>query len=225
MTFPFPVFCPSSGVGPVTALSFHGRTSVNSHIVSLPNGTLAGDLAIFHNSTGTEGGSPPSGVPSGFTQGINFTFLGGPGRTVVSYGVLQASDISTGSVTGVAGSFGATCTLLIFRPNGLITSATHGSPNSQDTTGNPASQTITSGSGSAPLVVFGEAQGSTSFTPTGTLVSTGTQITGLPPAGSLIVGVQRMYYHIYNSSPANLTWDMPDTGSVNAICSFYVQVS
>ena len=87
--------------------------------------------------------------------------------------------------------------------------------NSEGTTGDPASQSVTASGGTAPLIVFG-CSGSTS------------QLGTLPtfsPAKDASVGSNAfndLAYKIYNSSPQDTTIDKGDDGA-NALQSFYLE--
>jgi hypothetical protein len=87
----------------------------------------------------------------------------------------------------------------------------------------PTNQTVTAGSGSAPLIVFG-CYGATTSIATRTFSTTADEELNANGAGP---GEPFIYlnYKIYNSSPANTTIGMNEEGDDNGLQSFYMECS
>lgn len=188
-----------------------------SSTTSLPSGSQAGDVCILFDFANNSSGTPTTVVPSGFTTISNLDG-GSTSRRILSAGILTAADITAGTLTGMSGTNYVHKLVVGFRPDVAITSGSVGSANEEITNGNPTLQTITASGGAAPLVVFAMGCQNSGITMSGTLTSTGTQVTNLNSR-------LRAYYHIYNTSPADLTVDMGDFGNNNSLHSAYFQVS
>jgi hypothetical protein len=212
--FPMPMFCP--GGGP-SSLTFVTTATADATSINVPSGptAAAGDLAILMDLQ--SGPSAATTVnPSGWDEIVNSTTTGL--RSICSWKILTGGDLGA-SVTGMTASGGVVAKMiLVVRPNSPITAVSELSVNQQSTSADPTLQTITASNGPAPLIIIGTFRGSGGTpTPSGTLNSTGT---ALVFAGS----VTRGRYHIYNSSPSDLTWDCNDIGS-QTLLSFYLSVS
>jgi hypothetical protein len=201
----------------VSALSIAFRTSATSSATTLtaPSTIVAGDLLVWSENSVTFGGLPTSVVPTGFTSISNNT-VGTNRRIITAYKIAVSGDASS-TITGMTTNNALTKMLLVFSTNGA-TSASVFDIGYETTNNDPAAQTITSGSGTPPLVSIGYVRtgtGTYSMTPTEDgVVSTNSDV-----AGSFFV------YKIYNSSPADVTVDATDGGNNNTINSFYIQVS
>lgn len=111
--------------------------------------------------------------------------------------------------------------LVILRPNKPIGSFSAEGFGQENGSGNPAAVTVSASGGTAPLVVVGAGwgmDGAVSFT-TASPAFDGTA-TPSNSGGDVILG-----WKIYNSSPANHTVDVGDTGTWSAIFGGYVVVS
>ena len=197
---------------PVTSLAFQASATGTTSVTG-PASIIAGDLLVLANNAVTGGGAPSATVPSGFTS-IG-TVADGASRSVISYKIADGSEASA-SIAGMSGaSFNAHC-LYVFRGDEAVNTVTPGSVAGQITTGNPTAQVVTSGSGSAPLVVIGVYGSDVAVSPR-----------SFSPAKSGEINVSTFYYLaylIYNSSPANVTVDMDDESNSNVLQSCYLEV-
>lgn len=201
----------------VSIISTTVSTSAGAY--TIPAGTQAGDIAVFLDGGGTSFSStPPTYVlPSGFTQILNTAVVGtfAALRAVGSYKILNASDISTGTITGMSPGT-ARKQLRIIRPSSTVTTITVSTPTSQSTAGDPAAQTISMAAVTPPVIGFawGATTGGTvSVTSTPSVLSV-TQNTGFQAIGNVV----------YNNSPQNITVDMNDPGE-NMFSSWWMQFS
>lgn len=209
--------------GKPTTLTFVNSSVVEAASISLPAGSAAGDLGILLDGpTSGAGSSTPTGVtPSGFSLAADVGAAPDTAaRMRISYKVLDAADITAGSVSGMTGATVSHKTFITLRPNAPISSVTAGGVNGEVTAGNPVSQTIGASGGVGPLVLLGHISNfSADASPTGTLVTSGTHIV------AVTTNRRKTYYEIQNSSPADRTFDMGDVGALNAIQSCYLAVS
>lgn len=183
--------------------------SNNSATVTVPSGGSApqsGDIIIF--AEGKITATPPTMVlPTGFTQiASQSTELGiEDGGGILAYKVSDGTEGGT-TITGLTASLGQTKLLLILRQSsGAITSVTINDVDTAVSAAAPSDQTITSGSGTTPLVALGFIMSDThtrSFTPaeTGSVDNTAFYSAHL-------------LYKIYDSSPANVVAHMTDGGT------------
>jgi hypothetical protein len=198
-------------------LSIAFRTSATSSATTLtaPSTIVAGDLLVWSENSVNLSTIPTSVVPTGFTSISNNT-VGTNRRIITAYKIADSGDASS-TITGMTTNNALTKMLLVFSTNGA-TSASVFDIEYETTNNDPAAQTITSGSGTPPLVSIGYMRtgtGTCSMTPTEDgVVSTSSDV-----AGSFFL------YKIYNSSPADVTVDATDGGNNNTINSFYIQVS
>lgn len=215
------------GVRRVSTLSFVSQfsdTDLDQDIV-LPSGLSETDFIVYaeHTIVKEDDGDPAAAVPAGFTQWMNMVGGAFSGRIVVSYKILAPSDSSTTitpAMTGASafGYLGA----MIYRANAPITALTASTPTQEVTSGNPSPQTILTGSANLPVVAFavisnmkGDVVAGESFSPTedGVLdITSGDSETFL-------------FRKLYNSSPSNITVDMNDEGTNNALASGFIAVS
>lgn len=188
--------------------------------LSLPTGAAAGDLAVYcrtakNAATANPGHTAPSGWTSGGANGNNAVFT----SISISYKVLDAADITAGSITDpTVGDQMNRGTIHIFRPDtGYEISAVTISPATATdrfsfSTSNPAPVTLDGSSHSAPVVIVGfgvqEAGDTVSFS-TETPAFDDKITAG---AANMLVG-----YKVYNSSPADHTIDIGDSGAYNGL--------
>lgn len=192
--------------------------SVTSSAATIATGTVAvGDLLILIDYAISQTTTiPTTVVPSGFTSLNNYGALAGAStstRTIVSY---QFATSTSATLTGM-NDFAEFKTLLVF--NGGGSTATAFDFQNVSATGNPASITTTSGSGSVPLIVIANYQTNSSGTvnaPTFSPTEDGTVTNGNP---------QVVKYKIYTSSPSNVTADSGDGGSYNVNGVGYIQIT
>lgn len=212
-SFPFPTFVPAvAASGPVSAIAFRTGASSATDTLTAPSIT-PGELLVFV-TWAMHASAPPVVLPSGFTQIALLTFSS-TRRLVYAYKIAEAAD-SGASMTGMNGSTSESVALLVFQPTGTITTVTPASLAAQGTSGTPATQNVASSAGTPPLVVIG-AMGFQSGTTSGESISPGTLIA---VSGNLVVG-----YQTYDSSPANVSVAMGDTGGGQLLMSGYLALA
>lgn len=204
----------------VTSLSLHHSNTTTTTSIAIPGTVQAGDLIVFLDSgQSTSAPAPGDTYESGFTAIASAVSGGGTGTARVSLSCKIATGAEAdGSITGITGngSFERSG-LLIFRGDAPIASMTAASVNNPGSTdGNPAEQTVTSGSGTPPLVVLAVYRSTAAIDPRGFSPAKDGEIN---PVTSLYLA-----YRIYNASPANVAVDMDDEGNSNILMSCYVAV-
>jgi hypothetical protein len=108
--------------------------------------------------------------------------------------------------------------IAVFRGSTAASSVTVASVNAEVSSGDPAAQTVTASAGTTPLVVIGAY--STIF------ASVDPRTFAPTKDGEIAVGTAAyLAYKLYNSTPADVSIDMDDEASDNALQSCYLQVS
>lgn len=178
--------------------------------MTAPGGILSGDLLVWWNRARNNIGPPASFVPNGFTSIVDFTSTNS--RGISAYKLAVGNETAWGAMNG---GLQKDEMLYVFRGTGPISSVSVKSLNSEGTDNDPASQTVTSGSGLVPVVVFG------CYGSTGTV----TTRTFSPAKDGEINSSVNAYlaYKIYNDAPVNESVDMNDEGTDNTLASFYLQ--
>jgi len=225
MTFPFVM--PMSGLiggGGAASLSFSLRASATTSASSIvtPGSTVAGDLLIFAEyARNTDAAvAPTSVIPTGFTQiGSSLSATAGTEgfRLNVAYKIATGADAGT-SRTGMNDNHMAKV-MLVFNPGATIVTTTLSTPNAEITAGDPALQTVSASGQPAPLLVFA-AIGSPISGYGYTTISPGFDSA---PAASGTSASMILGYNIYNSSPANHSINISDSGAMNAVTSWYMR--
>lgn len=167
----------------------------------------ANDIAVFCDNARDTGTISSNGLPSGFTL-IEDTGAD-TARGVWSYKVCTGSE--SGSLTGMADYTVNTKLLYIFRPN-IPAAVTLVDWDSEQTSGNPASQTITISGQKPAVIVLGSAFCSSG---SGVFSTESPAFDGTTSVGS--GGAMKVGYKVYNASPANHTIDMADLGTRNIL--------
>ena len=145
----------------LTAVTFRASSTSTSASITLPAGAADGDFCIiFEVIKGADGVAIGISAPSGWSLGGGGDQLGSGNTThgVRFQGywkVLNAADISAGSVTGADGSVGDAKIALCFKPNtgAVITTATIALSDRQSATGDPADVTIDATGAATPNVL------------------------------------------------------------------------
>jgi hypothetical protein len=204
---------------PLTSLTAQSSSTSSSTTINAPATVNAGDLLVMWDfSRGNP--APADVVPNLFTRITPNTFtLAGDHRAVASYKIADGTEDGaaiTGMTVGASGGYKA---MYLFRGDKPIVSVTPGSVANESTTGNPAAQTVASGSGLAPLIVFG------CYGTSGTVNPRTFTVAAVDAKDGEITPNVRCYlaYKIYMSSPADVVVDMDDEGS-NGLGSFYLSV-
>lgn len=206
----------AAAVRSVTSLVQHDSSIDESGgAFTLPNDIQAGDLIVVYDFAQSSASPPPTTVvPSGFTSLINAND-GNINRLILSAKIAEAGD--AGAVRTGMDSLAETKLVVTFRGDVPISQFSFASPNSQITTGNPTSQSVTAASGLVPLIVLA------AYFVDGGAVSPRT----FSPAkdgevNATTVGDHWLAWKIYNSSPADTTVDMDDEGTFNGLLSCYI---
>ena len=217
-----PGFLWKGGGGTFTDLTFIDSSLVNTTTVTIPSSSKQGDFAIlFDGNLENE----TFVTPSGWTSIVTDHYTGGAASkagVAISYKKLTLSDPGS-TVTGIStgGATNIDKILLVFRPDaGSISTITPTSINSNITGVAPASQTITTSTGSSPLILFANyyaygaiaTRGLTGGTTSPTEISNGTG-----------PGHYVKYAVLSGSNFSNRTASMSDSGSINSLQSFYIQ--
>lgn len=204
------------GANAITSLSQFATAQSSGTTVAWPASVQNGDLAVlFDFSTG--GSTPTKVVPSNFTEIVLFgTPSSSVSRVVASLRICDGTE--TGNITGMAsGGIGVGKNLHILRADVPIVSATAAGGQIETTGGNPASQTLLSGAGIAPLVNFAARGGA------GNTFSVESPALVAKLTNSLINMVSG--YRDYISAPVDNTFDATDAGSINWLASVYIEIS
>lgn len=207
--FPHPVGLLAGGV--VSIAQVLSATSTGSTI-NFPGGIQAGDLIVLCDMA--ESGAAPTAVtPSGFSVIANNTT--GIRRMMLTY--KKADGTESGALTGMNGSSNNAKVMVIFRGTGAAATITSHDHDGFADGGDPPAQTITSGSGLAPLVAIAGYGNSSAVT-----------ARPFSPAKDGEVGSSgdRCYvaWKIYNTGPSDITVDQTDIGQP-FVATCYFQLS
>jgi hypothetical protein len=205
--------------GPPKSFTLIGPNSGTTSTISISGaGSIqAGDFCLLGNAA--VGTTTPITL-SGFTS-LQSVTVGSRGIVQVAGKVLTGAETM---ITGLSSSVQAWA-LVVYRPaGGKIKSFALNSNNGQGTTGDPMAQTITAGSGAPPLITFG-----TMYSNDGS--SDWRDVTGAGGGGSPSISPSMtqidaatgflLHHLLYNSSPANISYDMADHGQ-NIMTSGYI---
>lgn len=205
-----------SGIG---TLSFFGSATSTAETVTAPANINAGDLLILSDYSYKDLGVPTEVIPTGFTKITGANNSGGDDnlRVTISYKIADGTEGGT-SITGMLGDTDDKV-LIVIRQNVAISSISTGDIDIEMTTGNPAQQVCAAGAGAAPLVVFATYAAFNSIS--------GFSRNFSPSADAEINSSNFHYtkYKLYNSSPANITIDIADSGNETCLASFYLECS
>jgi hypothetical protein len=198
----------------VLTLEFRSSSISTISTIAVPNDVVAGDLLVLCDRATNNSGSgfPTAVVPTGFTQILNQTGSTNV-RFVCSFKIAVGTEAGT-NITGMNGANNNNKILIVFSTNNAI-SASSFDVAFENTDGDPAAQTVNASGQPTPLVVLAFMRQQTvtgqSFSPSqdGTVVN------------SAVTG----YYKIYNSLPSDVTVDCGDGGTLNALMSFYIEIS
>jgi len=202
--------------GVFTTLSLRTSATSTAATITVPASVVAGDILVLadRSRNNSNGSAPTKVVPSDFTEVADN--LRNETRLITSYKLADGSEAGN-SLAGMNENVN-TKALYVFSGDAAIASLALKSVASEDTNGTPATQTVTSGSGAAPLVVMG-AYG----TFNGAIDPRGFS----PAKDGEISPAQELYlaYKIYNSSPANVDVSMGDEGFRNMLHSWYLEAA
>lgn len=202
----------------ISSLTFvASASSADVSTVTIPGSAVAGDIAVLTDSGTGFAPGPTKVVPSGWTEIAESTPGSGGTRTVTSYKVLTAGDISSPSVTGMAkiSSGDMDKLMLVFRPDvpiNTVVASTWNAPTS--TNSDPPAQSVLASAGIAPLIVFG------------VIGNNGAPAFNASTLPALTVTVSRnvaVGYKAYSGSLADHVVDMSDLGSQLQLQSGYLR--
>jgi len=186
--------------------------------VTIPASTHTGDIIIFGHRARNSAGTPSANIPSGFTQiGTTLSL----NQTTVAWSRKLAIGTDAGTnITVDQGTSQNRAIILVFRPNGHVTSINVADVAGGITLGNPVAQTVNASGGAVPLVVLALYA---------TLGGTVDPRTFSPAEDAEIeIGTNTLFfmkYKIYNSSPQDTTVDMDDEGGDNVLASCYIEAT
>jgi len=202
----------------LTTVSFIASTTATAASITAPASINAGDLLVMFDGAITNAGPvPTSVVPTGFTQILELND-GGSARNIWSYKIAVGNEDGT-SITGMDGANTDRKAILQFRGDAPISSVTVQDIGSQITDGDPAAQVVNASGGVVPLIVFAGYRATANITARDFTPAEDAEIFTAPNQGFV-------KYKIYNSSPADVTGDMPDSSSNdNALTSFYLELT
>jgi hypothetical protein len=213
---------PPFGISFVSSAIFSVNSSDGtSSAVTLPAAIQANDIIVVYCTTGNSNSSTPptQTTPSGYTL-IDAVTASSAGaidaeRANLYHKVAVSGDAgATLTITSSTSDYRAICVAVFRTTKGSAPTITNASINSAGGTANLANQTVTAGSGVAPLIVFGAYVNTSTrtFTPTqdGEVVTSNTRV---------------LRYKIYNSAPANTTVGSTIDASTICMQSFYMAAS
>jgi hypothetical protein len=202
---------------PVTSVAFQTSADSDAQTITCPT-VSAGDIGILLDGAVNGSGIPTNVIPAGFTQlqTSNIDFA----RTTMSYKVFDGSEDGS-SLTGMNGDASNAKVLLIFRPNGVVSSVGLSTFLQETTNGNPASQAIAASGQSAPLIRLASAAVGSNSTPPP--FAAGTFDATVTKAGSF--SAIRAGYTVQNSAPSDDTVDVGDNGNGNCLMSGWMNFS
>ena len=203
----------------ITTCTEQAHSSSTTATFTAPASINAGDLLVAVCRGANSGiDAPADSVPSGFTEIATLSGTNAGRRMTYSYKIADGTEDSE-----VLDSIAADDTwinlLVQFRADEPITAVAVQSIVSQLTSNNPTSKTVTSATGAVPLLAITTWMDS----PTSSDISPRTQspaLTELSDNTHLYLG-----YKFYSSSPADVTFDMDDEGSSNALVGWYFELT
>lgn len=206
----------TGGASPATSWTFVGSTTSTTGSVSVHGSAVAGDLAIlYQNARNSSGSAPALVLPSGFVA-ISGGFSDSINRVRMSVSAKILTSAG-GSVTGMDGTSSDGKTLAIFRANAPLTGFTVQDLEEYYGSGNPPTKTINaSAAASACIVLCSIMAVSGSATYSGINSNPNFDADLTVPTG-MAVG-----YKIYNSSPADHTYDGNDGSAFDGVAAFYL---
>lgn len=210
-----------------SVLSFKGSAVMaGAGNVTFPFGISAGDLIVFADLCRTDGSSIPTTAPSGFsllsaTEEFQWSDGDQVGRIVIWYKIAAGSEGSTSHPGAVGTEIQHSNTrkiVAVFAATAISASAGGAVANHSTFAFGPiGSQSITAGSGAAPLVVIGTWRADDVHPERSMSVSDGEIDAG--------GGLGYLKYKIYNSSPANIAIATPSSATRAFQAGGYISVS
>lgn len=209
-----------AGVGVLTALTFdqevHDTSGMTSDL-AVPSNTEPGDLLVMVYRAVNNSVDPPDFDISGWEKVGTFTNSDAAARHTYFW---RISDGADADVALQSGHTSCRRGIVLFKGNRPIIGVNASALTSEASTGNPSSQVQSSGTGPAPMIVFGswvQSQGDTTVSPR-----------TMSPAKDQEIRMDSTTswnwfgWRVINlgASLADTTVDMDDEGSDNMLASF-----
>lgn len=188
--------------------------ATNTNQITIPAAASVGDIAVLFDMAFQTSGSPTSVTPTGWTK-LAETAAGNL-RGIASYRQLTSGQPGS-TITGMNGSERDRKIMCVIHPKYTVNTITPGGWLVRVSTGDPTAISVTSGSASTNLVVFGFAVGqntvSLSFSPSAT--STKTSGDALKAGYKLYTGPD---------TTANVTVDTGSAGDSVGLAAGYLRL-
>lgn len=203
---------------PGTLTFFASATAIGPGVTA-PANIQAGDILVLTDSVSGTIAAPATVVATGFTSISNIvgTGVGSRTRTIQSAKLANGTEGST-VITAMDGNASARKLLLVFRPSKAAASFAAQDVAADASDGALAAQTVNASNGTVPLLVIAHYNGNGGFT------------REFAPAKDAEITVtdgtiSYLAYKIYNSSPQDTVVSIADTGDINVLVSYYLNVS
>ena len=207
----------TGGANTVNTISYVTHATSTASTITAPSNILSGDILVLYDQSASLGSIPSEVIPTGFTkiQGATNGLLSGS-RGISSFKIANGTEAST-SITGVnAGEMAKI--LFVLRPN---FTASNVNPKSLSSQSSITDTTITSNTGSVPLVVYlMSGRGSNSFS---TLSVTANH--ELYADNGTVFGMVKLIIYNSNTTPQAVTKTAVSSGLVPIDLSGYLEIS
>lgn len=203
--------------GGVSSVTYVGMAESTASTITIPATAQTGDIALLYD-LGQGNSTPPALVtPSGGWANRVDSALSTL-RAAVATKVLVDGDAGS-AITGMAGIFANTKTILVFRPDVPITAATYSTFTTELTNGDPAAQVVSASGQPAPVVIVLGGCGYTGG-PVFSSASPAFDAEIVPTHNRVRIG-----YKLYAGSPSDHTINENDLGSLNHLWGGYIALS
>ena len=201
---------------PISSMTNPANTTSTSSSLTASSNVQRGDVLIILDWADNTSGTPTDVSITGYTK--LHTVSGSFDRCNLWYRVSDGTEASA-SYTCMNGTNWNHKIFSVFRPNAMVVSVTAKSPVGTVTDSNPGSQTITSGSGTAPLLVLA----TWNDTDSSSAISPRTQS---PTMTEVSLNTHSyLGWIFYASSPSNQSFDMDDEGNANTLVGGYLELT
>lgn len=191
--------------------------------ITAPTNIMRGDLLVLlqyaKNSTAA---LPTNTAVVTFTNSVGTATGSSDTRIVARYKIADGSECGA-TITGMNGTATNSKHLLVFRSTqGPITVPAVSAYNATVVDTNPGAQTISASGQTTPLIAIGTYHNSSAAVDPRVFT-----VGGVESADGEISNTTSHYvkYKIYNSSPSDISVDMDDEGTENALSGFYIRVT
>lgn len=203
----------------ITVAFLTSANATSGATINVPGTALAGDFGVvFQLSRSTASTIPTLVNPSGWQNDSTGTATIGTNgyRSMISSKILVSGDVGA-TLTGMNGNSFNDKFILIFRGSSAFTSYTATGPNAETTANAPTAQALNASTETPPMVLLAFADSATSVTFSGTMSTSGTPVT----TGSAWLAA---IYELFNSSPADRTIGVADSGTYNSLSSIIYEL-